>query len=100
MNLSELLDRIESKMQRLAHKSQRLESSLAALEEENQRLKSEIAQKEIFIAALKDALSLAAKDARSIHSDTGHSLDTTDVQANHYVQKTDSPIDGIKKTGR
>jgi|GEM_PF-2954633 hypothetical protein len=100
MNLSELLDRIESKIQRLAHKSLRLESDLAALEEENQRLKAEIAQKEIFIAVLKDALSNAANDAHSTQIDAGHLLDTTAMQIDRQVQKAGNPIDWLKKTDR
>lgn len=57
MNLSELLDRIELKMQRLVRKTQMLENELAALAAENERLREEIAQKEIFVAVLKDALA-------------------------------------------
>jgi len=59
MNLSELLDRIELKMQRLVRKTQMLENELAALAAENERLREEIAQKEIFVAVLKDALASA-----------------------------------------
>jgi peptidoglycan hydrolase CwlO-like protein len=97
MNLSELLDRIESKLQRLAQKSHRLESDLAALEKENQKLKAEIAQKETFIAALKDALSLAAKDAQPAQTDTGHPPDKTAAQINRYVLQSGDPVDGSKK---
>ncbi|MEY4135823.1 MAG: hypothetical protein ACOYOO_01520 [Saprospiraceae bacterium] len=97
MNLPELLDRIELKLQRLAQKSHRLESGLAALEEENQKLKAEIAQKETFIAALKDALSLAAKDDQSAQTDTGRPPDKTAAQINRYVHQPGDPVDGSKK---
>ena len=86
MNLSELLDRIELKMQRLVRKTQMLESELAALEEENQRLREEIAQKETFVAVLKDALANAQP------------VDNTrppDKQGVRYTLEVDNSIDWL-----
>ncbi len=86
MNLSELLDRIELKMQRLVRKTQTLESELAALEEENQRLKEEIAQKETFVAVLKDALA---------HAQPVDNTRPPDTQGVRYTREVDKSIDWL-----
>lgn len=86
MNLSELLDRIELKMQRLVRKTQMLESELAALEEENQRLKEEIAQKETFVAVLKDALA---------HAQPVDNTRPPDKQGVRYTLEVDKSIDWL-----
>lgn len=89
MNLSELLDRIELKMQRLVRKTQMLENELAALAAENERLREEIAQKEIFVAVLKDALASAkpADDTRL------HDIrETRDVR---FAREMDNSIDWL-----
>ncbi len=91
MNLSELLDRIELKMQRLVRKTQTLESELAALEEENQRLREEIAQKETFVAVLKDALA---------HAQPGENTrppEILDMQDVWYDREVDKSINWLNK---
>lgn len=93
MNLSELLDRIESKMQRLVQKLQRLEREHAALAGENQRLKEEIAQKETFIAVLKDALAKTPGDIRTSSSEEPRKTNQPEVQLDPYARKIDQSID-------
>lgn len=89
MNLSELLNRIELKMQRLVRKTQMLENELAALAAENERLREEIAQKEIFVAVLKDALA----NAKPL--DDARLRDIRETRDVRFAREMDNSIDWL-----